>query len=79
MLDLVSEGSSWEEVVDLAVRIEAAGATIINTGIGTAYHITLICIPEEGRSGVVCLFFQQLIYSIPPCSLSSSLASSRLA
>lgn len=34
MLDLVSEGSSWEEVVDLAVRIEAAGATIINTGIG---------------------------------------------
>jgi 2,4-dienoyl-CoA reductase (NADPH2) len=34
MLDLVSEGSSWEEVIDLAARIEAAGASIINTGIG---------------------------------------------
>jgi len=34
MLDLVHEGSSWEEVVDLAKQIEQAGATIINTGIG---------------------------------------------
>jgi 2,4-dienoyl-CoA reductase (NADPH2) len=34
MLDLVEEGSSWEEVVELAKAIEAAGATIINTGIG---------------------------------------------
>lgn len=34
MLDLVPEGSSWEEVVQLAKAIEAAGATIINTGIG---------------------------------------------
>jgi 2,4-dienoyl-CoA reductase (NADPH2) len=34
MLDLVDEGSSWEEVVHLAKEIEAAGATIINTGIG---------------------------------------------
>jgi hypothetical protein len=33
MLDLVSDGSSWEEIVDLAVRIEQAGATIINTGV----------------------------------------------
>ena len=32
MLDLVSDGSSWEEIVDLAQRIEAAGASIINTG-----------------------------------------------
>jgi 2,4-dienoyl-CoA reductase (NADPH2) len=30
----VEEGSSWEEVVELAKAIEAAGATIINTGIG---------------------------------------------
>ncbi len=34
MLDLVKNGSSWDEVVDLAVKIEAAGATLINTGIG---------------------------------------------
>ncbi|HET8850652.1 MAG TPA: 2,4-dienoyl-CoA reductase FMN-binding domain-containing protein, partial [Marinobacter sp.] len=34
MLDLVEEGSTWEEVVQLAKEIEKAGATIINTGIG---------------------------------------------
>ncbi len=34
MLDLVEGGSTWEEVVELARAIEAAGATIINTGIG---------------------------------------------
>ncbi|MBL7808322.1 MAG: FAD-dependent oxidoreductase [Saprospiraceae bacterium] len=34
MLDLVEEGSTWEEVEALALAIEAAGATMINTGIG---------------------------------------------
>jgi 2,4-dienoyl-CoA reductase (NADPH2) len=34
MLDLVQGGSTWDEVVALAQAIEAAGATIINTGIG---------------------------------------------
>jgi 2,4-dienoyl-CoA reductase (NADPH2) len=34
MLDLVEGGSTWEEVVHLAKAIEAAGATMINTGIG---------------------------------------------
>ena len=34
MIDLVKNGSSWEEVVRLAGEIERAGATIINTGIG---------------------------------------------
>jgi 2,4-dienoyl-CoA reductase (NADPH2) len=34
MLDLVSNGSSWEEIVELAQRLEASGASIINTGIG---------------------------------------------
>ena len=34
MIDLVPNGSTWEEVVQLAKAIEAAGATIINTGIG---------------------------------------------
>ncbi len=34
MLDLIDDGSSWDEVVQLAKEIEKAGATIINTGIG---------------------------------------------
>ncbi len=34
MLDLVDDGSTWDEVVYLAKKIEEAGATIINTGIG---------------------------------------------
>lgn len=34
MLDLVEGGSDWAEIVQLAKAIEAAGATIINTGIG---------------------------------------------
>lgn len=34
MLDLVEGGSSWDEIVQLAKAVEAAGATIINTGIG---------------------------------------------
>lgn len=34
MLDLVEDGSTWEEVEQLALAIERAGATIINTGIG---------------------------------------------
>lgn len=34
MLDLVPNGSSWDEVVELAHRITDAGASILNTGIG---------------------------------------------
>ncbi len=34
LIDLVPNGSSWQEVVELAQNIETAGATIINTGIG---------------------------------------------
>ncbi|MBC7955185.1 MAG: FAD-dependent oxidoreductase, partial [Cytophagales bacterium] len=34
MIDLIPDGSSWPEVVQLAKAIEQAGATIINTGIG---------------------------------------------
>ncbi|QQX78321.1 NADPH-dependent 2,4-dienoyl-CoA reductase [Shewanella sp. KX20019] len=34
MLDLVDNGSTWDEVVQLAKWLEAAGVTIINTGIG---------------------------------------------
>ncbi|MGB8624507.1 MAG: NADPH-dependent 2,4-dienoyl-CoA reductase, partial [Paracoccaceae bacterium] len=34
MIDLVPDGSTFDEVVQLARAVEAAGATIINTGIG---------------------------------------------
>ncbi|MBP7617699.1 MAG: NADPH-dependent 2,4-dienoyl-CoA reductase [Geothrix sp.] len=34
MLDLVPDGSTWGEVVQLARALEAAGATLLNTGIG---------------------------------------------
>ncbi len=34
MIDLIPNGSSFDEVIQLAKAIEAAGATIINTGIG---------------------------------------------
>lgn len=34
MLDLIEKGSSWEEIVQLAKAVEAAGASLINTGIG---------------------------------------------
>ncbi len=34
MIDLVKDGSSWPEIVELAGSVKKAGATIINTGIG---------------------------------------------
>ncbi|MEY4697098.1 MAG: NADPH-dependent 2,4-dienoyl-CoA reductase, partial [Pseudomonadota bacterium] len=34
LIDLVPEGSTWDEVVTLARAVEAAGASILNTGIG---------------------------------------------
>lgn len=34
MLDLVEDGNTYEEVVALAKAVQAAGATLINTGIG---------------------------------------------
>ena len=34
MLDMVPNGSTWDEVVKLAKAVEEAGANIINTGIG---------------------------------------------
>ena len=34
LMDLVEGGQEWQDIVTLAKQIEAAGATIINTGIG---------------------------------------------
>jgi 2,4-dienoyl-CoA reductase (NADPH2) len=34
LIDLIPDGSSWDEVLQLARAVSAAGATILNTGIG---------------------------------------------
>ncbi|HEY2512015.1 MAG TPA: NADPH-dependent 2,4-dienoyl-CoA reductase [Polyangiaceae bacterium] len=34
LLDLVDEGNTWEETVQVAQALEAAGVTLLNTGIG---------------------------------------------
>lgn len=34
MIDLIPDGQTWEQIVQLAKAVEVAGATIINTGIG---------------------------------------------
>jgi 2,4-dienoyl-CoA reductase (NADPH2) len=34
LIDLVPDGSTWDEVVTLAKAVEAAGASVLNTGIG---------------------------------------------
>lgn len=34
LIDLIPDGSTWDEVVQLAKAIEGAGATVLNTGIG---------------------------------------------
>ena len=34
MIDLIKNGSDWDEVIQLAQAIEQAGATLINTGVG---------------------------------------------
>ena len=51
MLDLVKHGSTWDEVVELAQKIESAGATIINTGIGwhEARIPTIATVVPRGR------------------------------
>jgi 2,4-dienoyl-CoA reductase (NADPH2) len=34
LLDLVPDGQTWDETVELGRRVEAAGASVVNTGIG---------------------------------------------
>ncbi|MDQ2066876.1 NADPH-dependent 2,4-dienoyl-CoA reductase [Xinfangfangia sp. CPCC 101601] len=34
LIDLIPDGSTWNEVIQLAKAVEAAGASLINTGIG---------------------------------------------
>ena len=53
LLDLVSDGSQWDEVLMLGKAIQAAGATLINSGIG--WHEARIptiatCVPRASFS-----------------------------
>ena len=59
MLDLVEQGQSWEQVVALAKEIEAAGATLINTGIGwhEARVPTIVTSVPRGAFTWVCLLY----------------------
>ncbi|MCC7442478.1 MAG: NADPH-dependent 2,4-dienoyl-CoA reductase [Bdellovibrionales bacterium] len=55
LLDLVEGGSSWEEIVEAAQALEAAGVTILNTGIG--WHEARIptiatCVPRAAFAWV---------------------------
>ena len=68
MLDLVEGGSSWEEIVQLATAIEAAGATIINTGIG--WHEARVptiatCVPRAAFTPVTQKMMLENAVSIP--------------
>lgn len=47
MLDLVEGGSTLEEVIEPAKAVEAAGATILNTGIG--WHESCLDHPFGGK------------------------------
>lgn len=71
MLDLIPDGSAWEEVVALAQAVEAAGATIINTGIG--WHEARIptiatCVPRAGFAWVTKKLKDAKVLGIPLCT-----------
>jgi len=71
MLDLVNDGSSWEEVKALAQALENAGVTIINTGIG--WHEARIptiatSVPRGAFSWVTKKLRDENIVSVPLCA-----------
>jgi len=71
MLDLVKDGSSWEEIKVLAQAMEDAGVTIINTGIG--WHEARIptiatSVPRGAFSFVTKKLRDEKIVSVPLCA-----------
>ena len=71
MLDLVEEGSTYNEVVQLAIELEAAGVTILNTGIG--WHETRIPtiatqVPRAAFTWVTEKIKQQVSIPIVTCN-----------
>ena len=68
MLDLIPDGSSWAEVLELAQAIEQAGASIINTGIG--WHEARVptiatMVPRRAFSWVTRRLRESGVVSIP--------------
>lgn len=71
MLDLVQDGSSWEEIKALAQALEDAGVTIINTGIG--WHEARIptiatSVPRGAFSFVTKKLRDENVVSVPLCA-----------
>lgn len=70
MLDLVEDGSSWEEIVQLAQQIRDAGASIINTGIGwhEARIPTIATMVPRGAFAWVTEKMRKEVTGIPFCT-----------
>lgn len=70
MLDLVEDGSSWEEIVELANEIKNAGASIINTGIGwhEARIPTIATMVPRGAFTWVTKKLKEHVKDIPLCT-----------
>ena len=71
MLDLIKDGSSWEEVKVLAQALEDAGATILNTGIG--WHEARVptiatSVPRGGFAWVTKKLKEENIVNLPLCA-----------
>ncbi len=71
MLDLVEDGSTWDEVLTLAKAIEQAGVTIINTGIG--WHEARVptiasSVPRAAFSGVTAKIRTELKVPVITCN-----------
>ncbi|OBU24105.1 NADPH-dependent 2,4-dienoyl-CoA reductase [Photobacterium kishitanii] len=71
MLDLVEQGSTYDEVAQLATELEAAGVTILNTGIG--WHETRIPtiatqVPRAAFAWVTEKIKQQVSIPIVTCN-----------
>ena len=69
LMDLVEDGQSWDEVEMLAKGVEAAGANIINTGIGwhEARVPTIVTSVPRGAFAFSTAKLKQVV-SIPVCA-----------
>src|SRR3990167_1256841 len=69
LMDLVEDGQSWDEVEMLAKGVEAAGANIINTGIGwhEARIPTIVTSVPRGAFAFSTAKLKQVV-SIPVCA-----------
>lgn len=75
MLDLVEGGSDWSEVIELARAVEAAGANIINTGIG--WHEARVPtiasnVPPAAFTGVTAKLRRQVQVPVVACNRINS-------